>query len=72
MLQPAAGKVRRCFESAEDAPSSLLIMLRGYFDESGHEGQEWVSVAGFALHVAVDDLELLSRSCQYETDQCAF
>lgn len=35
------------FRSPEDAPPRYLLMLRGYIDESGHEGRDWVSVAGF-------------------------
>ena len=35
------------FESPEDAPPRRLAMLRGYFDESGHESKDWVVVAGF-------------------------
>lgn len=35
------------FESPHDAPPKYLAVLYGYFDESGHESQEWVCVAGF-------------------------
>jgi hypothetical protein len=60
MLKPASAQ-----------PCPHCWRFAGVEEDGSTEGQEWVCVAGFALHVAVDDLELLSRSCQYATDQCA-
>jgi hypothetical protein len=37
-----------CFESPEDAPPKVLFVIRAYLDETGHEGNDFVFIAGHA------------------------